>query len=228
MTDKQKASNESPLCWVRPATTTPDLGGFQVCREGEGFHVWAHPNGMYAPVSADAVVLPEGWVLAPIEPTEEMLINVDEDVGGSCHSCSVWRASEDDCKRVWAAMVEAAPTAHVAAQAQPEIRECANGECGWIGTTDRMCGSVGPLCPDCGETTEAQAQQPVSGADGLTQEAWEAWKARAALAQQDADKNLAEMVHAMFRSGNDVPVTRITIDRKQYEAAVNAARKEQE
>lgn len=55
---------------------------------------------------------------------------------------------------------------HVPAQAQPEIRECANGECGWIGTTDRMCGSVGPLCPDCGETTEAKAQQPASGADG--------------------------------------------------------------
>lgn len=53
---------------------------------------------------------------------------------------------------------------------------------------------------------------------------------RAALAQQDADKvdsALAEMVHAMFRSGNDVPVTRITIDRKQYEAAIETARKEQ-
>lgn len=52
MTDKQKASNESPLCWVRPVTTVPDLGGFQVCREGEGFPVWSHPNGMSAPVSA--------------------------------------------------------------------------------------------------------------------------------------------------------------------------------
>lgn len=49
-------------------------------------------------------------------------------------------------------------------------------------------------------------------------------------AQQDADKvdaALAEMVHAMFRSGNSVPVTRITIDRKQYDAAIDAARKEQ-
>ena len=48
--------------------------------------------------------------------------------------------------------------------------------------------------------------------------------------QQDADKvdaALAEMVHAMFRSGNSVPVTRITIDRKQYDAAIDAARKEQ-
>lgn len=55
MTDKQKASNESPLCWVRPVTTVPDLGGFQVCREGEGIPVWGHPNGMYAPVSAEPV-----------------------------------------------------------------------------------------------------------------------------------------------------------------------------
>ena len=49
-------------------------------------------------------------------------------------------------------------------------------------------------------------------------------------AQQDTDKvdaALAEMVHAMFRSGNSVPVTRIMIDRKQYESAIDAARKEQ-
>lgn len=48
-------------------------------------------------------------------------------------------------------------------------------------------------------------------------------------AQQEADKvdaALAGMVHAMFRSGNSVPVTRITIDRKQYDAAIDAARKE--
>ncbi|MGG5143929.1 hypothetical protein [Alcaligenes ammonioxydans] len=48
-------------------------------------------------------------------------------------------------------------------------------------------------------------------------------------AQQDADKvdvALAEMVHAMFRSGNSVPVTRIMIDRKQYESAIDAAPKE--
>lgn len=48
-------------------------------------------------------------------------------------------------------------------------------------------------------------------------------------AKQDASKvdaALAEMVHAMFRSANSIPVTRITIDRKQYEAAIDAARKE--
>lgn len=42
----------------------------------------------------------------------------------------------------------------------------------------------------------------------------------------EADLALAEMVHAMFRSGNSVPVTRITIDRKQYDAIAGAARKE--
>ncbi|MDV2116448.1 hypothetical protein [Alcaligenes faecalis] len=50
------------------------------------------------------------------------------------------------------------------------------------------------------------------------------------LEKQDADKvdaALAEMVHAMFRSANSIPVTRITIDRKQYDAAIDAARKEQ-
>lgn len=31
---------------------------------------------------------------------------------------------------------------------------------------------------------------------------------------------LAEMVHAMFRSSNGVPVERVTITRKQYDAAM--------
>lgn len=33
-------------------------------------------------------------------------------------------------------------------------RACGNAECGWQGQTDRMVGNIGPLCPDCGETTE--------------------------------------------------------------------------
>ncbi|GHC58721.1 hypothetical protein GCM10010096_34840 [Alcaligenes pakistanensis] len=93
------------------------------------------------------------------------------------------------------------------------------------------------------------AQQPVSGADDAPERALaelvdkimpgldtgdllaDAATASKTLdsAKQDADKvdaALAEMVHAMFRSGNSVPVTRITIDRKQYDAAIDAARKE--
>jgi hypothetical protein len=47
-------------------------------------------------------------------------------------------------------------------------RECGNSDCEWRGKTERMCGSVGPLCPECGEVTEAsapvagEAQQPVA------------------------------------------------------------------
>jgi hypothetical protein len=33
-------------------------------------------------------------------------------------------------------------------------RECGNPDCCWKGTTDRMVGKVGPLCPECGEVTE--------------------------------------------------------------------------
>lgn len=34
-------------------------------------------------------------------------------------------------------------------------RACCNDECGWIGQTDRMIGAIGPVCPNCGDTTEA-------------------------------------------------------------------------
>lgn len=80
---------------------------------------------------------------------------------------------------------------------------------------------------------------PVAAQPGLTQQTLDDVMAgipardaeiAALQAQQDADKvdvALAEMVHAMFRSGNSVPVTRIMIDRKQYESAIDAARKEQ-
>ncbi|PTT41477.1 hypothetical protein DBR23_05890 [Acidovorax sp. HMWF018] len=52
---------------------------------------------------------PEGRVMVPKEPTEAMLEAVDEEVGGHCYSCSKWRASYDDCRRIWAAMIAAAP-----------------------------------------------------------------------------------------------------------------------
>lgn len=77
------------------------------------------------------------------------------------------------------------------------------------------------------EVTPEKEAERIAGADQKMQALWHHI---AAQAQQDADKvnaALAEMVHAMFRSGNSVPVTRITIDRKQYEATIDAARKEQ-
>lgn len=53
--------------------------------------------------------VPAGFALVPVEPTEEMLTNVEEEVGGHCHSCTKWNASWDDCRRVYAAMLAAAP-----------------------------------------------------------------------------------------------------------------------
>lgn len=52
-----------------------------------------------------------GWVMVPIEPTEEMLANVDQEVGGHCHSCTKWRASYADCKAIWTDMLSALPPA---------------------------------------------------------------------------------------------------------------------
>jgi hypothetical protein len=45
------------------------------------------------------------------------------------------------------------------------MRECANGDCGWRGTTTRMLGAIGPLCPECGEITEL-AGEPLANCDG--------------------------------------------------------------
>lgn len=47
-----------------------------------------------------------------------------------------------------------------------EQRECCNAECGWKGITDRVLSGhgnvpdVGPLCPECGETTELAELDP--------------------------------------------------------------------
>jgi hypothetical protein len=38
--------------------------------------------------------------------------------------------------------------------AEPQ-HEC--NSCGWFGVTDRMLGTIGPLCPECGDTTELSA-----------------------------------------------------------------------
>lgn len=56
-----------------------------------------------------ASAVSEGWVLVPKEPTDTMLVEVDEEVGGHCYSCTAWPASWDDCRRVYAALLAAAP-----------------------------------------------------------------------------------------------------------------------
>ena len=61
-----------------------------------------------SPPPAAQPAVPEGMALVPIEPTDEMLLNVDEEVGGHCYSCTRWKANYDDCRRVWASMLSAA------------------------------------------------------------------------------------------------------------------------
>lgn len=51
----------------------------------------------------------EKWKLVPIEPTDEMIADVDEDVGGHCYSCTKWKASDEDCRKIYKAMLQAAP-----------------------------------------------------------------------------------------------------------------------
>jgi hypothetical protein len=61
----------------------------------------------------------------------------------------------------------------------PEVsaqRECGNSECGWKGTTDRMLGSVGPLCPDCGETTEATAPEQSTAPNAELLRGWKRYE----------------------------------------------------
>lgn len=53
--------------------------------------------------------VPEGWKLVPVVPTVEMLDNVDCEVGGSCYSCSPWKASRTDSLNVWNEMISAVP-----------------------------------------------------------------------------------------------------------------------
>ena len=52
------------------------------------------------------------------------------------------------------------PFTALAQPVQP-VRSCGNDACGWVGQTDGMLGTIGPLCPDCGETTEPNIAQPV-------------------------------------------------------------------
>lgn len=72
-------------------------------------------QAMALPGAPARPVVPAGYALVPVEPTPEMLAEVDEEVGGHCHSCTRWKASYDDCQRIWAAMLAAAP--------QPVVRE---------------------------------------------------------------------------------------------------------
>ncbi|KAB7765363.1 hypothetical protein [Xanthomonas sp. LMG 12461] len=59
---------------------------------------------------APAAAVPDGFVLVPREPTDDMLDKANgEKVGGHCYYCSQEYASYGDASRVWAAMLAAAP-----------------------------------------------------------------------------------------------------------------------
>lgn len=61
-------------------------------------------------IAAALRAAPEGFVMVPVEPTEEMIVRATwEEVGGHCHSCTAWPASHSDARRVWAAMLAARP-----------------------------------------------------------------------------------------------------------------------
>lgn len=307
---------------LRAAQLRSELGAFACANWSGGYSAIEELFRVMvaaAPVRAEPVTIPEGWKLVPVQPTEEMLVNVDEEVGGSCHSCSAWRASEDDCKRVWAAMIEASPIAPVAAHAQPKLTVDvlsfpeSNGKKNWTALLrraekwDGLVGNCGGITIAHGErrnrveyaaertrfllglrdtepfildyadapqrADDAQAQQPVSGAEGLialegrllevaetVMQKWQgqdrippmAWDfrgflvdgMRAALAQQDADKVDAERWRA-YRSSvaaDDAGFLQRALDafeamgiedgkvpsKDQIDAAIDAARKEQE
>ena len=69
-----------------------------------------------------ALGVPEGWKLVPVEPTEDMLDNVDQEVGGHCYSCTKWKASWTDCRAIWKEMLEVAPQPDAAITAQKPER----------------------------------------------------------------------------------------------------------
>lgn len=89
----------------------PVCAGFESRGNGEtDFH---HNKTCPVPrvLSALRLAVPEGCVVVPREPTDAMFDAArDEDVGGCCYSCSRWNCSEDDARRVYAAMLAAAPT----------------------------------------------------------------------------------------------------------------------
>lgn len=80
----------------------------------------------------------------------------------SKHCCSYSADGKDYVFDKRQLLAFAAALASHTGEAEP-VRECGNGECGWKGTTNRMLGSVGPLCPDCGETTESAATPAAPG-----------------------------------------------------------------
>ncbi len=87
-----------------------------------------------------------------------------------------------------------------------QVREC--NACDWKGVTDRMCGSVGPLCPECGETTEVSAKSAAPAAPVADTGAVElGWLPAWAVAQLKGEMGGASEwgINTHIYKGNEVP-----------------------
>lgn len=87
----------------------------KVARLDEGESVWIEPSEAKAVIAVLATQqpqgVPEGWVLVPVAPTDDMLDKAnDVKVGGHCYYCSQEYATYDEAAGVWTAMLAAAPS----------------------------------------------------------------------------------------------------------------------
>ncbi|MFC3457205.1 hypothetical protein [Massilia haematophila] len=92
-------------------------------------------------------------------PTHARDMLIAEAVRNECLSAAHEADPKHEIRRIDLKSV-VARIERAAAPAPTERRGCTS--CEWEGETDRMCGSVGPLCPACGDTTEALAASPAT------------------------------------------------------------------
>lgn len=72
------------------------------------------------------------------------------------------------------------------------VRFCSNEECGWVGFTNRMLGSIGPVCDWCGDITEEGSS---STAEQLLLQVWD-------IMMNSKDSN--ELVRDLDEIGDDI------------------------
>lgn len=62
--------------------------------------------------AAEAKLIPDGWKLVPVEPTEEMLRAWRDDMYKSYAKNHIEHIGDDEIGFAWTAMITAAPTPH--------------------------------------------------------------------------------------------------------------------
>lgn len=144
------APDVEPICWVWPAATIPELHGFQVCREGQGFPVWAHPPAAQTTT----------------RPTVTLgMIARAEDVLNRAQGASFHRHVNDALE---AALDVAQKDGQFSAQAQPDPRTPAdmkvNGGALKLALNALRRSGKNEIADEL-EKTAMPAQQSVSGAD---------------------------------------------------------------